>query len=57
MAFVVMFSVVMAGWIVGAVLGDGGPGAAHGQRQRNRGGCGYACEKSHFCLLMDEFRS
>jgi hypothetical protein len=55
-ALVVMLAMVMAGWVIGAVLGDGGSGTANGERQGNGESSGYARYRFHFCLLMDEFR-
>jgi hypothetical protein len=56
-AVVVMFAVVMGGRVVGSVLGDGGPGAADGEREGHSECCGYAGGQFHLCLLMDCFRS
>jgi hypothetical protein len=47
----VVLAVVMTSRIVGAVLGDGDPGASHGDGERDRERCGDACEKLHFNLL------
>jgi hypothetical protein len=58
-AVVVMFpmvlTVVMAGRVVGTVLGDGGSGATYGDGQGDCKRRGYARYRLHSCLLVDEF--
>jgi hypothetical protein len=50
-AVVVMLAVVVAGRIVGAVLGDGGSGAPDGEGQCDGERRGYARYELHSCLL------
>jgi hypothetical protein len=53
----VVVALVMTGRIVRSVLGDGGSGAADGERKGHGESYGYACGQFHLCLLMDGFRS
>jgi hypothetical protein len=54
---VVMVAFVMAGRVVGAMLGDGGTGAPDGERKCHGNRCGDACDQFHSCLLTYEVRS
>ena len=55
--FAVVLTVMVAGRIVGAVLGDGGSGAANGKRQGNCERSGYTRYRFHLCLLGGRVRS
>jgi hypothetical protein len=47
MMFAVMLTVVMARWVVGAMLGDGGACATYGDGQGDGERCGYARYELH----------
>ncbi|MCW2987372.1 MAG: hypothetical protein JWM24_310 [Solirubrobacterales bacterium] len=47
LAVVMMRTMVMAGWVVGAMLGDGGACATYGDGQGDGERCGYARYELH----------